>query len=121
MPTLLLEHLRVRDLRNLERVDRDPAPRVNVVTGNNGHGKTRLTEAIYFAATSRSFRTHRPADIIRNGELVASVVARFSELNGDVPPVAREQSAAIERSSCVLRVDGNRPSSLSSYATRSPV
>ena len=96
MPTLLLQHLRVRDLRNLGKVDLDPAPRVNVVSGNNGHGKTSLLEAIYFAATSRSFRTHRPAELIRHGAGVVSVVARFVEADGLLPPLAREQTAAVE-------------------------
>lgn len=121
MHRLLLERLRVRDLRNLGRVDLEPAPRVNVIAGNNGHGKTSLLEAIYFAATSRSFRTHRPAELVRHGAGVASVVARFVEVAPDFPPLAREQSAAAEGNTCVVRVDGNKPASLSEYATRSPV
>jgi DNA replication and repair protein RecF len=121
LPTLLLEHLRVRDLRNLERVDMDPAPRVNVVTGNNGHGKTSLLEAVYFAATSRSFRTHRPAELVRHGASTASVVARFSEIDPRLPPLVREQTAAVEGRGCVVRLDGNRPPSLAAFATRSPV
>ena len=122
MPTLLLQHLRVRDLRNLARVDLDAAPRVNVISGNNGHGKTSLLEAIYFAATSRSFRTHRPAELVRHGAELCSVAARFAEVDGGLPPLAREQTAAVQGNrGCAVRVDGNRPSSLAEYATRSPV
>jgi DNA replication and repair protein RecF len=121
VPTLLLERLRVRDLRNLERVDMDPAPRVNVVAGNNGQGKTSLLEAVYFAATSRSFRTHRPAEIVRHGAAAASVAARFCEVDPALPPIAREQTAAVEGRACVVRLDGNRPPSLAAFATRSPV
>jgi DNA replication and repair protein RecF len=119
MPSLQLERLRIRDLRNLARIDLEPAPRVNVISGNNGHGKTSLLEAIYFAATSRSFRTHRAAELVRHGAAVASVVARFSEV--DREPLVREQTAAVEGSRVVVRVDGNRPASLAEYATRSPV
>src|SRR5580693_6379557 len=97
---LLLQHLRVRDLRNLEKVDLEPAARVNVIAGDNGHGKTSLLEAIYFAATSRSFRTHRSLELVRHGEPVASVVARFAEVHdgreATLPPLAREQSAAVD-------------------------
>jgi DNA replication and repair protein RecF len=117
--TLILQHLRVRDLRNLTRVDLAPAPRVNVVSGNNGQGKTSLLEAIYFAATSRSFRTHFPGELVRHGASVAAVVARFVE--GPAPGLAREQTAAVEGRACVVRIDGNRPQSLAEYATRSPV
>jgi DNA replication and repair protein RecF len=121
MPRLLLERLRVRDLRNLEHVDFEPAPRVNVVSGDNGHGKTSLLEAIYFAATSRSFRTHRPAELLRHGAAVASVRARFAEIAEDRTPIRREQTAAVEGAYCAVRIDGNRPVSLAAFATRSPV
>src|SRR5262245_19930953 len=121
MPRLLLERLRVRDLRNIEQVDFEPAPRVTVIAGNNGHGKTSLLEAIYFAATSRSFRTHRPAELVRHGAGVASAAARFVEHVDGLPPLAREQTAAVEGKACVVRIDGNKPPSLASFVTRSPV
>src|SRR6185503_16255592 len=105
MPRLHLERLRVRDLRNLEQVDFEPAPRVNVVTGNNGQGKTSLLEAVYFAATSRSFRTHRPGELLRHGATLASARARFVEVDGDLPPIGREQVAAIEGKACSVLLD----------------
>ncbi|WP_437674946.1 DNA replication/repair protein RecF [Sorangium sp. So ce131] len=120
-PSLLLERLHVRELRNLARVDIEPAPRLNVIAGNNGQGKTSLLEAIYFAATSRSFRTHRAAELVRHGATVASVRARFVERRAELAPLAREQTAAVENKRCVVRIDGNRPPSLASFATRSPV
>ncbi|WP_437569763.1 DNA replication/repair protein RecF [Sorangium sp. So ce542] len=121
LPSLLLERLHVREFRNLGRIDVEPAPRLNVIAGNNGQGKTSLLEAIYFAATSRSFRTHRAAELVRHGADVASARARFVERRDALPPLAREQTAAVEQKRCVVRIDGNRPPSLSSFATRSPV
>lgn len=125
MPRLLLERLRVRDLRNLEQVDVEPAPRVNVISGDNGHGKTSLLEAIYFAATSRSFRTHRSGELIRHGASVASSRAWFVEHSGELdeerPPIGREQTAAVKGTTCTVRIDGNRPATLAEFATRSPV
>src|SRR5262245_25692667 len=121
MPRLFLERLRVRDLRNIEEVDFEPAPRVTVISGDNGHGKTSLLEAIYFAATSRSFRTHRPSDLLRHGAKVAFAGARFVEVEGDDSRIVREQTAAIEGAACAVRINGNRPASLAEFATRSPV
>src|SRR6185436_963776 len=112
MPRLLLERLRVRDLRNLEQVDVEPAPRVNVVSGSNGHGKTSLLEAIYFAATSRSFRTHRAIELVRHGAESGSARARFLEESSDLPPLAREQTAALAGRTCSVRLDGQRPPTL---------
>lgn len=121
LPSLVLDRLAVRDLRNLERVEMEPAPRLNVVWGNNGQGKTSLLEAIYFAATSRSFRTHRMTELVRHGAAVASARARFVERREGLSPLPREQVAAIEGKRCAVLIDGNKPTSLASFATRSPV
>lgn len=40
-------------------------PEVNVLVGRNGQGKTNLLEAIYFLATTKSFRTARVASLFR--------------------------------------------------------
>jgi DNA replication and repair protein RecF len=123
MTRLLLERLRVRDLRNLSNVELEPAERVNVISGNNGHGKTSLLEAIYFAATSRSFRTSRMPELVRHGATVAFAKARFveSDEGSELPPIAREQSAAITGKACTALLDGNNPTTLAEFATRSPV
>jgi DNA replication and repair protein RecF len=117
MNPLLLEHVSVCDFRNLERVELRPARRVTVVAGDNGHGKTSLIEAIYYAATSRSFRTPRLNEIVRHGAAVAAVRARLRE----GASLAREQVASVDQGRRVLKVDGKRPASLVSYAVRSPV
>lgn len=123
IPKLVLASLAVRDFRNLTRVDLTPSPRFNVVSGQNGQGKTSLLEAIYFVATSRSFRTHRPAELLRHGAAAGSVRAQFVEDSGSagLAPLAREQLAAIDGSRCSVRIDGARPPTLAAFATRSPV
>jgi DNA replication and repair protein RecF len=121
MPRLELERLTVRALRVIARADMEPAARLNVIWGNNGHGKTSLLEAIYFAATSKSFRTSRIAELVRHGDEATSVRARFIETGGALAPIAREQTAAVQGKSVVVRLDGNRPGTLAEYATRSPV
>lgn len=122
-PKLVLVSLALRSFRNLARVDLAPSPRFNVVSGQNGQGKTSLLEAIYFVATSRSFRTHRPAELVSHGASAASVRARFVEepAIASLPPLAREQLAAIDGSRCAVRIDGARPPTLAAFATRSPV
>jgi DNA replication and repair protein RecF len=118
---LELESLSVRGLRVLARADMEPAPRLNVIWGNNGHGKTSLLEAIYFVATSRSFRTSRIAELVRHDDEAASVRARFVETGSALAPIAREQTAAVQSKRVLVRIDGSRPGTLAEYATRSPV
>lgn len=120
---LRLTRLAVRGFRNLERLDLEPARRLTVISGNNGQGKTSLLEAIYFLCTSRSFRTHRLAELIRHGDAAASVRGSFiSDRDVASPsPLVRQQHAAVERGRAIVDIDGDRPPSLVAYATRSPV
>lgn len=67
MSTPALARLRLRDFRNFSRLDwRPPAPRL-LLSGPNGAGKSSLLEAIYLAATTRSFRTARLEPCLRRG------------------------------------------------------
>ncbi|MBK8252489.1 MAG: DNA replication and repair protein RecF [Polyangiaceae bacterium] len=122
-PKLVITSLTVRDFRNLAKVEIVFSPRFNVISGQNGQGKTSLLEAIYFVATSKSFRTHRSAELVRHGQEAASVRAEFIEDPQDqgLAPLVREQHAAVAGARVVVKIDGARPSTLASFATRSPV
>lgn len=115
-----LQHLAIRQLRNLERVDLEPASRINVIYGNNGHGKTSVLEAVYLLATSRSFRTSRLAEVLRHQADVGSSRGTFAEHWPD-HTITREQSVGVEGGRRRVKLDGQAPRSLAEYATRSPV
>ena len=48
-------------------------PRLNIIFGNNGQGKTNWLEAIYVLARTKSFRTQRLQESIKFGEPVAVI------------------------------------------------
>jgi DNA replication and repair protein RecF len=62
-----LEHLRLRDFRNYQRLDVDFSSGFHVLLGDNAQGKTNILEAIYLMATLRSFRGVGGAQMIRHG------------------------------------------------------
>ncbi len=113
---LHVETLAVRRLRNIQALDLRLSPRLNVIVGDNGHGKTSVLEAIYLAATTKSFRADRLATVIQEGAEGGSSVVCVVE--GGVP---REQRLVLTGRSRSARVDGKAPSTLSAYATRTPV
>ena len=60
-----LRALTTQNFRNLAAAEQAFHPHVNVLVGRNGQGKTNLLEAIYFLATTKSFRTPRTASVFR--------------------------------------------------------
>jgi DNA replication and repair protein RecF len=64
---LILSRLQTENFRNLEAASIEFHPRTNLIVGRNGQGKTNLLEAIYFLATTKSFRTARAANMVRFG------------------------------------------------------
>lgn len=116
MNPLRLVSLSIRNLRNLKSVDLRPSPRLTVIAGDNGQGKTSILEAMYLVATSRSFRTSRLREIVSHGEPAGSVRASIDDGIEE-----REQVVGIEGATRRVLIEGKRPPSLASYAVRSPV
>jgi DNA replication and repair protein RecF len=113
---LVIEHVSVREMRNLASLDLDFGPRFNVVSGDNGQGKTNLLEALYVLATSKSFRASRPGELVAHGGELASVRGRVRD--GDLE---REQSVGVRTGARLVRLDGKRPPSLAAYAVATPI
>ena len=69
---MLLAAIEATNFRNLSgRIEW--GPRLNIIYGNNGQGKTNWLEAIYLLARTKSFRTQRLQEAIRFGEQLAIV------------------------------------------------
>jgi DNA replication and repair protein RecF len=115
---LFIERISARALRNLAHVDFTPGPRFNVISGDNGQGKTSLLEAIYLAATSRSFRTSRIIELISHGASIASSKLVVAQDEG-----THEQSVGLSAAGGArqARIEGKRPTSLAAFAVRTPV
>ncbi len=73
-------------------------PRLNIIYGNNGQGKTSWLEAIHILARTKSFRTQRLQETIRFGERLASVSGRViagTELERDLQVTLQDNSKTI--------------------------
>lgn len=121
-PSLSIGSIHPRRVRNL--VLDEPlelAPRLNVFHGDNGHGKSSLLEAVYLVCTSKSFRTTKLRELVTHGASEASVEAEILERRAGLDPLSRKQRLSIAQSRVTVTIDGNKPSSLAYYATRTPI
>jgi DNA replication and repair protein RecF len=96
--------------------DLEPGERFNVVSGDNGQGKTNLLESLYVAATSKSFRTSKLGDLVGFGADLASIRVTLRD-DGD----SRVQSVGLRTGARLVRIDEKRPPSLATYAVRTPI
>lgn len=98
-----LTRLSVTAVRNLDTVTLHPSPRINILTGPNGSGKTSLLEAIHLLGLARSFRSTRLQPVIQHDKSACTV---FAEVESRGRPL---RSLGVSRSrdgDYLIRIDG---------------
>ncbi len=99
---MVVTRLALRDFRSYQAAEVRLGPRLTVVHGHNGAGKTNLVEAIYLACTGRSCRTSNERETIRFGATVARVEVDVEGAEG-----ARTLSVALAAEGAKhARIDG---------------
>lgn len=109
---MLLASLEASNFRNLSgRIEW--GPRLNIIYGNNGQGKTNWLEAIYLLARTKSFRTQRLQEAIRFGEQLA--IIRGTVTTGS--DFKRELQVSLQDNSKTILVNTKRET-LARYLTQ---
>ena len=111
-----LSRLTLRDFRCFASLELDPAPRANLILGDNASGKTSLLEAIFFLSRGRSFRTAKADNLVRQGAEGFLISALSNDGAGTVPLGLARQGAALE-----ARIGGAPAQSLADLTERLPV
>jgi DNA replication and repair protein RecF len=102
-----IEEIATRSFRNLASTDLSPGARFNVVSGENGQGKSNLLEAIHLAGTLTSFRGASTAELVRHGAESATLGLKVSE-----SPLSRTLKVKLSRvGGRSVLLDGKRPRS----------
>ncbi|MGM9626322.1 MAG: DNA replication/repair protein RecF [Eubacteriales bacterium] len=68
-----------RNYRNIEDACLEFSPGVNILWGNNAHGKTNALEGIYCFACGKSFRGAHDRELLRFGENTGGITLCFSD------------------------------------------
>lgn len=83
-----IENHIIKNFRNIEHMEIEPVNGVNVIYGENGHGKTNIIESIWLFTGCNSFRTRKNSELINNN-------SEFSEINMDFFSYDRNQTAKL--------------------------
>lgn len=76
---MIINSLKVSGYKNLDGVDIDLDPKMNIICGENAQGKTNLIEAVWLCSGCRSFRGTRDKDFIGFDKDSASVEMKFTD------------------------------------------
>jgi DNA replication and repair protein RecF len=104
-----LTRLQVTAVRRLADVGLRPAPGINLITGDNGAGKTSLLEGLHLLAYGRSFRGRVRDGLIRTG---CEAVEVFAEWHEDVTGRTRRAGLRHSGQRWEGRLDGETVSQL---------
>lgn len=85
---MYIENHIIKNFRNIEHMELEPVNGINVIYGENGHGKTNIIESIWLFTGCNSFRTRKNSELINND-------SEFSEINMDFFSYDREQTARL--------------------------
>jgi DNA replication and repair protein RecF len=89
---VLIKSLKINNLRNIHSAEIEAHPKLNLLVGDNGAGKTSVLESMMVLAKGRSFRSGQASALIGPEETFFRVSARI------VSGPNREHALGIERS-----------------------
>lgn len=79
---MLIERLLLHDFRRFTETEFSPLPGFNLLTGDNGSGKTTILEALHLLAHGRSFRGRVRDGLIRQGAPALQVYTEWVAPDG---------------------------------------
>ncbi|SHJ50181.1 DNA replication and repair protein RecF [Malonomonas rubra DSM 5091] len=101
---MYIDHLKIKNFRNIDFLDVSFDKRLNFILGNNAQGKTSIVEAIYSVAFLKSFRSEKNLELLKYGK---------DELNINIDIV---NSGVIDRANLYIseykkqiRLNGKKP------------
>lgn len=83
-----IKHHIIKNYRNIDHMEFEPVDGINVIYGENGHGKTNIIESIWLFTGCNSFRTRKNAELINKD-------SSFSELYMEFYSNERDQNAKL--------------------------
>ena len=115
---MAISQLQITGVRNLLPVTLHASPRINILYGDNGSGKTSVLEAIHLLAMARSFRSTRLQPMIQYEQNNCTVFAQIDHTDGSQSNlgVSRDRQSELR-----IRIDGQNARSTAQLAQLLPL
>lgn len=116
---MILSKFGISDFRNIQQLSLNPHPHLNLITGNNGAGKSSILEAIQCLSTGHSFRTRKARELISKNAQSFTLTAQFTD-----PSNSREHRTGLLRNrdgSVELRLDFEEVKSIAEVTRMLPI
>lgn len=107
-----ISSLKLLNFRNYETLEMNFSPRLNIIYGNNGMGKTNLIEAIYILGLTKTFRFGSEDVVIKKGKVIAKVEGLIKD------KVLNNYRIVISPTGKRIKIDNNKISKISDYITK---
>lgn len=65
---MIITKIKVNNFRNIKSLTWEPSPKLNIIYGNNGQGKTSLIEAMWLFTGAKSFTHTKDKELIKNDQ-----------------------------------------------------
>lgn len=87
-----IRRLSLHNVRRFDNVELAPQPGINLITGDNGAGKTSLLEALHVMAYGRSFRGRVRDGLVRQGFEALEVFVEWDEQRASSESTTRRKA-----------------------------
>ena len=87
---MTIRQLSLTDFRNLRSTTLDFDPGVNLITGQNGSGKTSILESIFVLCQADSFRTHQLRQCVSHDKSSFLLFGRFADFKAGLSKTSKK-------------------------------
>ena len=107
-----ISSLKLLNFRNYESLELKFSPKVNLIYGKNGMGKTNIIEAIYMLGLTKTFRSNNDDIVIKKGKNIAKIEGMIKDT------IFHNYKIIISNAGKRIKIDNNKIAKVSDYITK---
>ena len=107
-----ISSLKLLNFRNYESLELKFSPKVNLIYGKNGMGKTNIIEAIYMLGLTKTFRSNNDDIVIKKGKNIAKIEGTIKD------NIFNNYKIIISNAGKRIKIDNNKIAKVSDYITK---